>query len=251
MSTTTDQLTGDTVKVSRRSWLAAAGRFVLYAGASLIVLIFLANLIWKASGSNRWELEFERNGVEVYSLKSPGAFNKQYKAVMQADYSLDHLVAGLIENSTIEHCRNHIPDCIDMQLIKPWNPETMSDTVMWKLGLPDPFKPREIIMRSQVTQDPATKAVSIDVIAAPNAVERNDDAVRLTHVQNRWVYTPLDNGNVEIQFIQDMDMGGMFPSFLLNLAGAEEVYKFIHDQLPGLLDSDRLRSIDYTFVEGV
>jgi hypothetical protein len=46
-----------------------------------------------------------------------------------------------------------------------------------------------------------------------------------------------------------MDMGGTFPRFLLNLAGAEEVYKFIHDQLPQLLDKTELRGVRYDFIK--
>jgi hypothetical protein len=45
-----------------------------------------------------------------------------------------------------------------------------------------------------------------------------------------------------------MDMGGMFPDFLLNLAGADETYVFLHDQLPGLLNRDQLRAARYDFI---
>lgn len=233
----------------RRSRLHAIARYALYGTAGLVVVILLASVAWKASGSNEWELEFERNGVLVHSLKAPGTFGKQFRATMVADYSLDHLVAGLIENSTEENCRKHIPNCIDVRVIKPWSSKVMSDTVLWKLALPGPFKPREVIMRSQVMQNPETEAVTIHLIAAPNAVPYNQDAVRVSHVQNRWTFTPLDNGKVKIEFLQDMSMGGMMPTTLVNLAGAEEVYKFIHDQLPALLDNKRIKQMDYKFIK--
>lgn len=244
-------LSADTGSVSKpkRSLARKILRWVTYGAASLIVIFTLLNIAWTMSGSNQWEIEIDKNGVQVYSLKSPGSYLKQYRAVMQGDYSLNHLVAGLIENSTMDMCKNHIPSCVDVQVIEPWNTKTMSDTVLWKLALPEPFMPRETLIRSQVSQDPLTKAVTVDVIAAPNAAPRNPDSIRITHMQNRWKYTPLDQGKVEIEFLQDFDMGGLFPSFLLNLAGAEETYKFIHDQLPGLLDRDELRSTTYEFIE--
>lgn len=223
-------------------------RFFAYGSAVTIILIFLANIAWQASGDGEWALELEREGVKVYSLKAPGTYLKQYKAVMQANYSLNHLVAGLIENATLDNCRNSIPDCIDLKVIEPWNAKTMSDTVLWKLGLPEPFAPREIILRSQVSQDPVSKTVIVDLIAAPNSAPRNPGSIRLTHVQNRWIYKPLGKGRVEIEFQQNMDMGGLMPRFLINLAGAEEVYKFIHDQLPQLLDKEQLRTIKYDFI---
>lgn len=224
-------------------------RIMGYGFASLIVIITLLNLLWTMSGSNQWKLEIDENNVQVYSLKSPGSYLKQYRAVMQADYTLNHLVAGLIENSTLDICKKHIPSCVDVQVIEPWSAKTMSDTVLWKLALPDPFMPRETLIRSQVSQDPTTKVVTVDVIAAPNAAPRNPDSIRLTHMQNRWIYTPLENGKVEIEFLQDIDMGGLFPDFLLNIGGAEETYKFIHDQLPALLDREDLRNTTYDFIE--
>ena len=223
-------------------------RFAVYAGAVSVVAIFAGNVLWRMSGSNEWELEFERNGVKVWSLKEPGAYNKQYRAVMQGEFTLNQLVAGLIENSTQEMCKKNIPGCMDVQVIEPWSDQTMTDTVLWKLELPEPFLPRESLIGSHVHQDPATKTVTVDVMAAPNSAPRNPGTIRLTHFQNRWRYTPVGNGKVEIEFIQNIDMGGMFPDFLLNLGGAEETYKFLHDQLPKLLDRDDLRRARYDFI---
>ncbi|BAV98087.1 hypothetical protein [Lysobacter enzymogenes] len=220
-----------------------------YLAAIAVIGVFAANLAWRASGSNQWQLELEKSGVKVYSLKSPGAYNKQYKAVMRGKYTLNQLVGGLIENSTEENCKQHIPGCLQVQVIRPWNSRTMSDTVLWKLQMPPPFAPRESVIRSQVSQDPKTLAVTVDVIAAPNAIARNPGAVRLTHMQNQWLYTPLGNGEVEIQFLQDIDMGGFFPAILLNLAGAQQTYMFIHDQLPGLLDMPAVKQARYDFIQ--
>jgi len=229
-------------KLKRSLGLAGIG------AAGLVVAIFAGNIIWKMSGSSQWELEFEKNGVRVYSLKAPGAENKQFRAVARAKYRLNQLVGGLIENSTPDNCKNNIPGCIEMKVVSPWSAKTMSDTVMWKLGLPGPFSPREMILRSQVAQDPVTKAVTVNIIGAPNALPRSPGSVRVTHLQNRWIYTPVGNGEVEIEFLQDVDMGGMFPTILLNLGGAEQTYQFIHDQLPGLLDTEKLRTIEYDFI---
>jgi hypothetical protein len=233
---------------AERSKLNTVLRFAAYSIAASIVVTYGANMLWKMSGSNEWELELEKNAVKVYSLKFPGSYNKQYKAVMRAKYPLNQLVGGLIENSTLDICKHHIPGCVDLKVIDPWSAKTMTDTVLWKLQLPPPFLPRETVIRSQVSQDPATKAVTVDVMAAPNSIARNAGSVRLTHLQNRWRYTPVGNGEVDIEFLQDVDMGGLFPAIALNLAGAEETYKFIHDQLPALLDNERLRSIKYDFI---
>lgn len=232
----------------KSSTLRKVLKFAGYGIAAIIVAAYVANVLWKMSGSNQWTLELEKNGVKVYSLKSAGSYNKQYKAVMRANYSLNQLVGGLIENSTLDNCKNNIPGCVDLQVIDPWNSNTMSDTVLWKLALPKPFIPREMVIRSQVSQDPKTKTVTVDVMAAPNSTPRNVGVVRLTHVQNRWRYMPVGKDEVEIEFLQDVDMGDSFPAILLNIVGAEETYKFIHDQLPSLLNKEQLRKVKYDFI---
>ena len=46
---------------------------VLSFGSALVLAILLvAHFAWKYSGSNKWELEINKNGVQVYALKSPG-----------------------------------------------------------------------------------------------------------------------------------------------------------------------------------
>lgn len=234
--------------VPRPSRIRPFLRLSKYVIALGITVIFLGNVLWQMSGSSRWDLELERNGVKVYSLKTPGAYNKQYKAVMRGDFTLNQLVAGLIQNSTSEMCEKHIPNCMRVQVISPWSDSTMTDTVLWKLKLPAPFLPRETVIRSHVVQDLQTNVVTVDVYAAPNSTSRNPGTIRLVHFQNRWMYTPVENGQVEIEFLQDIDMGGLFPDILLNLAGAEETYKFIHDQLPKLLDRNELRNAKYDFI---
>ncbi len=246
--TETTSGTGTAAVPPKRSRFRKLLRLAKYALALAIVGIFIGNILWRMSGSNRWEPEFERNGVKVYSLKAPGAYGKQYKAVARGKYTLNQLVAGLIENATPENCKQHIPGCLEVKVIQPWNVNTMTDTVLWKLEMPPPFLPRESLIRSHIRQDPKTRTVTVDVLAAPNSAPRNPGTIRLSHFQNRWTYRPVGGGEVEIEFVQDIDMGGMFPDFLLNLAGADETYKFIHDQLPGLLDRDDLRRARYDFI---
>jgi len=222
-----------------------------YLLSVLVLGVFFANLAWIASGDGNWKPAFERNGVVVESRKARGQANYHFRATMRSEYTLNQLVGGLIENATLDNCLDNIPGCMDMQVISPFNPATMSDTVLWKLELPGPFLPREAVMRSYVKQDPATGTVTVDIIAAPNAAPRSPGAVRLTHIQNRWTYRPLGGGQTEIQFLQDIDMGGFFPVLLMNLGGAEQTYAFLHDQLPGLLERDAVTQARYEFIREI
>src|SRR5690606_24033915 len=134
-------------------------------------------------------------------------------------------------------------------VIDRFAPQKQGDTILWTLEtLPPLFTNREYLIKSHVEQDPQSKAVSIDIVAASNKAPLSDCCMRIRHIHNRWQVTPLESGGgVQIELIQDFSMGGFFPSFLINLAGADETYKLLHDQLPELIDKQRYREARFDF----
>jgi hypothetical protein len=224
---------------------------LLFGAASLIMVVYVASVAWTMSGSHQWELELDKDGVQVYSFKAPGSFNKQFKGVTRGDYSQSQFVAALLlDNHSLDNCKQWIPTCIGLQVLEPYSEKAQGDSVLWTLELlPPVFKNREYVIKSHAEQHPETKVVAIDILAAANKVPLNDCCVRITHIHNRWQITPLDDGQVEVQLVQDFSMGGFFPDFLLNLANAEETYKLFHDQLPALVNKEKYRVAEFEFID--
>lgn len=240
-------------KRGKSGFLRRTAKFFLFGTASLVMLIFIVGIVWKKSGSSQWELEIDKNGVQVYSYKAPGSYGKQFKGVKQDEYSLSHLVAALmLDNHSLKNCKEWIPECVDLVVLEPYNNAAQGDAVLWTLELlPPVFTNREYVIKSHAAQNKETKVVSIDILAAANKVPLNNCCIRIKHIHNRWQITPLQAGKVEIQLIQDFNMGGFFPSFLVNLGGAEETYKLFHDQLPALLDKEKYRTARFDYIEEV
>ena len=223
---------------------------VLLGAAALITLGYAAILAWTMSGSNKWELEIDKNGVQVYSFKAPGSYGKQFKGVTRAKYTQSQIVAALmLDNGSLENCKEWIAECVELQVLEAYNSKDQGDSVLWTLELLPPlFKNREYVIKSRAAQDPQTKVVSIDIMSAANKVPLNDCCVRINHIHNRWQLTPVDKGELEVQLVQDFSMGGFFPDFLLNLGVAEETYKLFHDQLPGLLSKEKYRAAKFDYI---
>ncbi|NOU17191.1 MAG: hypothetical protein HOO91_06490 [Bacteroidales bacterium] len=224
-------------------------KYLLFGTSSLIVLIVVWKLIWISSGSNQWKLEKDKNGVKVYSLKTPGVSVKKFRATVNVKYSLSHLVALFIMDNSLENAKEWFPNCTDVKVIEPWNPTAHYETVLWKFDMIFPFSPRELITTTQVTQDKESKVVVVDVFAAPSKIPLNEGYVRAKEVHNRWKFTPHENGEVEMELLQDFSMGGLFPEFPMNLAGANGLYTMFHDQLPKLLNKEKYQNIKYDFIE--
>lgn len=231
--------------------LKKTGKVILFGAALFVGVIYMAKLAWTMSGSSQWELELDKDGIQVYSYKAPGAYVKQFKGVMRAKFTQSQVVAALmLDNHSLDNCKAWIPECIDLKVLEPYNHKAQGDSVLWTLELlPPVFKNREYVIKSLTSQDPISKVVAIDIMAAANKVPLNDCCVRITHIHNRWQLTPAGPGEIELQLVQDFSMGGLFPDFLLNLAGADETYKLFHATLPGLMNQEKYKTATFDYID--
>ncbi len=206
----------------------------------ILVLLFLIKSIWTISGSNQWKLVKDKNGIKIYTIKTPGSPLLRVKSVNQVHASLSGLVK-LIEAP--ESCDD--VGCFDSKRIEDINSQTAYCT--FKFKMPPPFKAREYVNILQHSQNPENKKIEIHIIAAPNKINRNDKCIRIEHMHNIWNLTPLNNGIVEIEYLQDINLGGAMPFFLTNLILPEVGYKVL-DGLQGLMDKEKYKAAKLDYV---
>lgn len=236
----------------RDSVLRRVLKYALMGVVSLIAVITVANWLWAASGSNEWELAIDKDGTQVYTLKTPGSTVLKVKGVTTTDeFTLDNIIAPFLDESIQDNCGEWVEGCTSYDIIKPWNPTTQTNVTMWTVSLFPPFAPREFLFLGKVSQDPETKAVTLENIAVPNKVAPNDCCVRLHHAHNVWTYSPVDDGGIRIEFISDVHMGGLFPMLMVNLAGPSEIHKMLTEDNPELLRKAKYREADLDFIEAV
>ncbi len=230
--------------------MKSIGKVVLFGSTLFIVLFFAANTVWTLHGTDEWKLEIDRDGVQVYSYKESGSYNKIFKSVMNTDFTPSQIVGSLVmDNNSLDNCKEWIPECKELKVIEPYSDKMQGDVVLWTLELmPGLFKNREYLIKTHANEKSDTKVVTIDVMAGGNKIPLNNKTVRITHIHNRWQMTPLDNGHIELQLIQDFSMGGFFPNFLLNLVGAREAHKLFAEQLPKLVDKERYRNARFDYI---
>lgn len=191
-----------------------AGRFLLRAVLLLVALGIVAHLVYKYSGSRRWELVAEQNGMKLYSMKVPGQNIKKFMAEFKLKASPTAITAFLQDQN---------PE-IDLgfyggRVIEDHGPQMMVTT--WKGSFPRPFKDRDFVGRFIFTQDPKTKEVTYMLQALPDFVPPEDCCVRMPRMDNTWQITPRNNGMSDVRWVIDMDVGGFMPYFLINQVNPE------------------------------
>lgn len=199
------------------------------------VLAFVAHLAWGFSGSNEWKLVREADGAKLWTLKTPGEHLLRVKASVTVNTRLAGMVK-LLED--LDSCVDAY--CYDTKRIVqiPSQPGRAATYVRFKFDIPG-LKTREYVAFAEHFQDPVTRKLDINVIAAPSGLPRDTCCIRVTHLHNHWTLTPLPGGKVEVEFSQDTDLGGM-PYPLANIALAEGTFKLMGD-LQGLMDKPRYR----------
>jgi len=221
------------------------GKLLMYGTLTLVGIIFLSNLIYKMSGSNQWELEMEKNGVKIYTLKSPGSTITKVKGVVRWNKTLSEIMAPYLDEGIQENCGEWMPGCTEYKFVESFDPKLQRSITLTRFDFPFPFSPRELVLQGQITQDEQTKVLTMDNIAIPNAIPPKDGYVRVTHHANKWTLTPQENGEVIVEFIVDADMGGFFPDFLSAIAGPNMVYEALAKLYPPLLEKYENAKIDF------
>lgn len=218
-------------------------KYTLYGAVALIAILLIAHLIWNGSGSNQWELAIDKNGVKVWTQKTPGSNLVRVKAKTQVSSRLAGMVK-LLED--LDSCIDAM--CYDAKVIQTMDtpPGRYAAYVRFKFDIPG-MTTRDYVLFQEHYQDPVSKKLEINIIAAPNKIPRDECCVRVTHLHNNWQITPLENGRLDIEFMQDTDIAGM-PYPLVNLALTQGTYEILHG-MQDLMDMDKYRNAQVDYIQ--
>lgn len=192
-------------------------RIMAFGSVLIIAILVVAHFAWKYSGSNTWRLIQEKNGVQIYALKVPGATLEQFRAVFRIKTTLNRIVATMTDHST-EGCRKFVPGCIAGPVLKEMDPQSLSFIQSYRVVFKSYLSflaPRDFVGRGQFSQDPQSKVLVADFLTLPGLVPDDPCCVRVTNMHNVWRFTPLGDGQVEVEWSANYDPG--LPYWAFNL----------------------------------
>jgi hypothetical protein len=247
LETTGNKLSATTIdKVSVARPIIKIAKFVSLGALTLVAILLIAHMAWNRSGSNQWELEIDKDGVKVYSLKSPGSSLKQFKMVTRIKTTLNRVVASLTD-SDLENCKEWYKErCVGVQSVVPWNQKGQHYVTLFRVNYPSPFSPRDILTKGQFTQDPKSKAVFVEFTAAPDMLPKNDCCFRIVHMSNTWRLTPLENGEIEVENTHNTDFG--LPYILYNRRMPDALYN-VGINLPKFFNKEKYNNASFDFIK--
>ncbi len=116
------------------------------------------------------------------------------------------------------------------------------------LDVPWPFKHRDMVTRSVITQDPQDHSITISVTNASTQAPPTTGMVRMQNVSGQWHILPLPMNNIRVSYEGRGDPGGHIPDFIANARLKDAIWKTFA-QLPSAINHERYQQASYPFIQ--
>jgi len=238
-------MNGENPDTGRQKRPRKFSKYLLIAAVCLVAVAAASHLIWKYSGSNQWKLVQDKKGIRVYSRKVPGDSVMQFRGVTRVTAKMDPFVALLLDPGACNLGNDGCYAPTVLQKVDEQHGGTGYYSFKWKY--PFHFQDRQYVVKCTFTQDPRSKEVFETVEAVPDKLPPDNCCVRITHMQNTWRLTPVENGQIEIEYVVDAPGGGFFP-YLLDNAGGPAYMRYLLVKMPKWMQNEPYKNADVPFV---
>lgn len=165
-----------------------------------------------AQTATNWALKENSNGVSIFTGDVANSKVKAIKVECELDATLMQVVAALMDVKSSEQWLYHTASNHIVRQVSP------SELYYYSLvEMPWPVSNRDFIAHLIVSQDAATKVVTIDAPCVVDMVPVKNKVVRIANSRGKWVLTPVGRDHVKIVYTLHADPGGSIPAWLTNL----------------------------------
>ena len=208
---------------------------------TLLVALMLVLKAVVVAAQCDWKLSTEREGIKIYTGGVPGSKVKAIKVEAMFNATAAQLVAVIMDVNTSPDLVYHTKSS---KLIKQ-----VSATELYyysEVSLPCPAANRDFVAHLMVTQNPDTKAVTIDGPAVAGFVPVKEGIVRIIDSKGKWIITPIGTNQIKVEYSIHVDPGGSLPSWLVNMFATEGPLK-IFAGIKVQLQKSAYKNIEFAF----
>jgi hypothetical protein len=181
--------------------------------ALLLLLCFRTSPV---TAQDKWKFLTEKEGIKVYTKSIPDSKINALKVECTINTTLSALVTLLMDVKAAPQWVYHTKSCVLIQRLSPAELYYYSE-----VNLPWPLENRDFVAHVKVTQDKATKVVIMEAPAVPGFIAKKKGIVRVDHSVGFWIITPLDKGNVKVEYSLQVNPGGAIPAWAVNLLSSQ------------------------------
>lgn len=223
--------------------MKAINQIVTLVNKVFFMSLFMVLAAASASAQNDWKLSADKEGVKIYTSIVSDSKIKAVKVECDLNTTPSQLVAVVMDINSATDWVYHVKSA---KLIKQVSPSELY--YYSEVSLPWPVANRDFVAHLIVTQDPASKVVTIDGPAVQGFVPVKKGVVRVDNSFGRWIITPVGTGQVHVQYTIHTDPGGAIPAWLVNIFATDAPLK-IFEGLKVQLQKPAYKNTALAFVE--
>ena len=197
----------------------------------VLLILAIPISLW-ANPFDQWELEFDRDGIRVYTQLEGDNPYKQIKVTTTIDAPVSVVVEFLLAFNEYNHWMNLVDESYLLN---------QTDSNYYVFILEDaawPMQNRYQVSRMSVKQSVDNALIRFKSI--PNFIEKRTDAIQIKQHEGYW---ELDNRNdyqCTLEYVLIQNPGGHVPPWLANLNAVENPYQSVF-KLKELAERSRIR----------
>lgn len=172
----------------------------------------LTLLITSPSGDNdsTWSLRKSEQGITVYTKTHEDNGLKVFRGITEVESSLSSLIALM---KSIEDGPNWIYNCTEAKVLE--TESLWEEYIYFRSHVRWPFRDRDAVMHTKLSQDPDSKIVTITMKGLPNYIDETKNVIRMPVMEGFWQLVPVE-GKVIVTYEMMCDAGKGIPDFLAN-----------------------------------
>lgn len=181
----------------------------------ILSILFIHESI--ASAEESWKLEKDKNGIKVWTRKTPNSQLKEFLVSTTLNTTPERMVSFL----------KNVPQYDQwMFKVQPGSSKILkkvSDDDFYTYLIIDAplIKSRESISHMVFKEPDAKGNIIISFEGAPNLIPLNDNYVRIPVIKAYFKIDPIGNGKVQLTHQAFSSPGGTIPDFLVNMGAVE------------------------------
>lgn len=177
----------------------------------LLVTGYLAFTSFLCPAQENWKLTAEQDGIRSWSRKIPDSRINAVKLEAVFNTSLSS-ISGVIAD--VAHYDSWVFNSRGSRLLKQVSPSELyyySEVIF-----PWPATNRDFVSHIQISQDAATKVVTINANNVSGWEPVHPKRVRIIQSNGKWTLTPIGNKEVKAEYVLLVDPGGELPAWIIN-----------------------------------
>ncbi|KUL31552.1 START domain-containing protein [Chlorobium limicola] len=170
-----------------------------------------------------WEFRVEHKGIRIFSSKVKNSDVLGFKGETELPVTFKKLISLFYDT---ENYHRWVHQLAEMDVLE--KNDCLEYVVRQVINAPWPLQKREMIVRTGLTQA-GDNAVAVTMTGEPDYRPLNPKYHRVRDCKGLWIFTPSENGRVNITFIMHVNPGSDVPSPVSNTAMFEVPFYSLHN----------------------